>query len=67
MRVTACFAKDRSWLLEPPSSLRDAPLFKSGRKAADSLFIMGSHGALIQYDIDPKPATSKHGIRFFNI
>lgn len=55
LRVCTTFAKARAWLLEPPGGGRD---MSSGRlqqrKAVDSLFVMASHGALIQYDLDPK-------------
>ncbi|XP_055620763.1 uncharacterized protein LOC129765015 isoform X2 [Toxorhynchites rutilus septentrionalis] len=54
MRVYATFAKARSWLLDPPGTARDTPAHRMQRKPVDSLFIMAAHGALIQYDLDPK-------------
>ncbi|XP_062701366.1 breast carcinoma-amplified sequence 3 homolog isoform X2 [Aedes albopictus] len=54
LRVCATFAKARSWLLDPPGSARDTPAHRIQRKPVDSLFIVAAHGALIQYDLDPK-------------
>uniref|UniRef100_U5ES95 Putative breast carcinoma amplified sequence n=1 Tax=Corethrella appendiculata TaxID=1370023 RepID=U5ES95_9DIPT len=54
LRVSATFGKSRSWLLDPPGLTRDTPAHRIQRKAVDSLFIMAAHGALIQYDLDPK-------------
>lgn len=54
LRVCATFAKARAWLLEPPGASRDIASLRMQRKAVDSLFIMASHGALIQYDLEPK-------------
>uniref|UniRef100_A0A182PWI6 BCAS3 WD40 domain-containing protein n=1 Tax=Anopheles epiroticus TaxID=199890 RepID=A0A182PWI6_9DIPT len=55
LRVCATFAKARSWLLDPPGCVvRDTPVHRIQRKPIDSLFIMAAHGALIQYDLDPK-------------
>ncbi|KAG4074268.1 hypothetical protein HA402_008677 [Bradysia odoriphaga] len=54
LRVCATFAKARAWLLEPPGASRDMASLRMQRKAVDSLFIMASHGALIQYDLEPK-------------
>lgn len=60
VRVTAIFAKERSWLLDPPSAMREAPVFRGSKKTVDSLFIMSGHGALIQYDLDPKPTSGEY-------
>ncbi|XP_053678611.1 uncharacterized protein LOC128728987 [Anopheles nili] len=58
LRVCASFAKARSWLLDPPGcSVRDTPAHRIQRKPVDSLFIMAAHGALIQYDLEPKHAS----------
>ncbi|KAJ6638684.1 Breast carcinoma-amplified sequence 3 like [Pseudolycoriella hygida] len=54
LRVCATFAKARAWLLEPPGASRDMSSLRMQRKAVDSLFIVASHGALIQYDLEPK-------------
>jgi breast carcinoma-amplified sequence 3 len=59
LRVAACFAKDRSWLLDPPGLIRDTPAHRMQRRPVDSLFIMAGHGALIQYDLDPRHSSSK--------
>lgn len=58
LSVCATFAKPRSWLLEPATATREAP-HRVQRKAVDSLFVMAGHGALIQYDLDTKLASSK--------
>uniref|UniRef100_A0A182MIC8 BCAS3 domain-containing protein n=1 Tax=Anopheles culicifacies TaxID=139723 RepID=A0A182MIC8_9DIPT len=58
LRVCASFAKARSWLLDPPGCVvRDTPAHRIQRKPIDSLFIMAAHGALIQYDLEPKHAS----------
>uniref|UniRef100_A0A182Q1Q0 BCAS3 domain-containing protein n=1 Tax=Anopheles farauti TaxID=69004 RepID=A0A182Q1Q0_9DIPT len=58
LRVCAIFAKARSWLLDPPGcNVRDTPAHRIQRKPVDSLFIMAAHGALIQYDLEPKHVT----------
>ncbi|XP_061503934.1 uncharacterized protein LOC1278696 isoform X4 [Anopheles gambiae] len=58
LRVCATFAKARSWLLDLPGGvLRDIPAHRIQRKPVDSLFIMAAHGALIQYDLEPKHAS----------
>jgi hypothetical protein len=59
LRVAVVFAKARSWLLDPPGIVREAPVHRMQRKPIDSLFIMAGHGALIQYDLDPRHASSK--------
>lgn len=58
LSVCATFAKPRSWLLEPATATREAP-HRVQRKAVDSLFVMAGHGALIQYDLDTKLASSE--------
>lgn len=58
LRVCATFAKARSWLLDPPGTTRDTPAHRIQRKPIDSLFIIAAHGALIQYDLDPKHVTN---------
>ncbi|XP_065084761.1 breast carcinoma-amplified sequence 3 homolog isoform X2 [Ochlerotatus camptorhynchus] len=58
LRVCATFAKARSWLLDPPGSARDTPAHRIQRKPVDSLFIIAAHGALIQYDLEPKHTTN---------
>ena len=58
LSVCAIFAKSRSWLLDPPNVTREAP-HRMQRKAVDSLFVMAGHGALIQYDLDTKLASSE--------
>uniref|UniRef100_A0A182FK65 BCAS3 domain-containing protein n=1 Tax=Anopheles albimanus TaxID=7167 RepID=A0A182FK65_ANOAL len=58
LRVCATFAKARSWLLDPPGcTMRDTPAHRIQRKPVDSLFILAAHGALIQYDLEPKHAS----------
>lgn len=59
LRVSVVFAKARSWLLDPPGCMREAPVHRLQRKPIDSLFIMAGHGALIQYDLEPRHASSK--------
>lgn len=55
LRVCATFARPRAWLLEPPGAgMRDGPGVRMNKQSMDSLFIMASHGALIQYDLEPK-------------
>lgn len=57
VRITTIFAADRSWLLNVPT--RDKPNYKMGRnKTTDCLFVMASHGALIQYDLEPRPSSN---------
>lgn len=58
MRVCATFARARAWLLDPPGTVRDSPTMRMQRRAVESLFIMAGHGALIQYDLEPKANTS---------
>lgn len=59
LRVCATFARARAWLLDPPGTVRDSPTMRMQRKAVESLFIMAGHGALIQYDLEPKTNISK--------
>lgn len=59
LRVSVVFAKARSWLLDPPGTVREAPVHRMQRKSIDSIFIMAGHGALIQYDLEPRHASSK--------
>lgn len=58
LRVSSIFAKSRSWLLDPPGFTQETPA-RFHRKAVDSLFVIAAHGALIQYDLEPKPASSE--------
>lgn len=67
LRVCATFAKARAWLLEPPGSTRDLPSLRMQRKAVDSLFIIAGHGALIQYDLEPKTNISNICFVFLNL
>lgn len=59
LRVSAIFGRARSWLLEPPGVSRENPVHRIQKKPIDSLFVMAGHGALIQYDLEPKHASSK--------
>ncbi|KAL7029571.1 hypothetical protein ACKWTF_006290 [Chironomus riparius] len=56
LRVAATFAKARSWLLDPPG-MHDTPS-RLHRRAVDSLFVIAGHGALIQYDLEPRHASN---------
>lgn len=58
-RVCTTFARARDWLLHPLNSARDIPTLRNQRNAADSLFIMAGHGAMIQYDLEPRYISSK--------
>ena len=58
LRVAAVFGKARSWLMEPPGLAHETPS-RLHRKAVDSLFVIAGHGALIQYDLEPKHVSSK--------
>lgn len=60
LRVCATFAAPRSWLLDPPGNTRETSAHRMQKKSIDSLFIMAGHGALIQYDLEPKHASSKY-------
>ncbi|XP_037889316.1 LOW QUALITY PROTEIN: uncharacterized protein LOC119637388 [Glossina fuscipes] len=57
LSVCAIFAKSRSWLLDPPNVTREAS-HRVQRKSVDSLFVMAGHGALIQYDLDTRLAST---------
>lgn len=52
INVVAVFAPPRAWLVGSPSLNRE----KREKRAMDSLFVMGCHGNLIEYILDPKPA-----------
>jgi hypothetical protein len=57
LRVSACFAPPRAWLVGSPSLVtRDS---KTQKRAVDSLFVMACHGSLIEYVLEPKPAAGK--------
>lgn len=73
LRVCATFARPRDWLLQPISTTREMPALRNQQSAADSLFVMAGHGAMIQYDLEPRYAASKilfvgfffvHGLSF---
>lgn len=54
LRVSACFAPPRAWLVGSPSLVaRDT---KTQHRAVDSLFVMACHGSLIEYVLEPRPA-----------
>lgn len=63
LRVAAVFGKARAWLLDPPGFSHETPS-KLHRKAVDSLFVIAGHGALIQYDLEPRHVSSKR-LNFF--
>lgn len=63
LRLCATFARARAWLLDPPGAARDIPSLRMQSKPVDSLFIMAGHGALLQYDLDVKPYSSKFANR----
>lgn len=61
LRVAACFAAPRAWLdtVHQPAAAAAAardPAHKQ-RRPVESLFVISSHGTLIQYDLEPKHAT----------
>jgi breast carcinoma-amplified sequence 3 len=58
LRVASIFAKSRSWLLDPPG-FQQEPTIRYHRKAVDSLFVIAAHGALMQFDLEPRAASSK--------
>lgn len=58
LRVCATFARPRDWLLHPLGSNREIPALRNQRNAVDSLFIMASHGSMIQYDLEPRYLSS---------
>ncbi|XP_071445590.1 breast carcinoma-amplified sequence 3 homolog isoform X2 [Hetaerina americana] len=53
LRVTACFAPSRAWVVGSPTVGKERSL---ARKAVDSLFVMACHGNLMEYSLEPKPA-----------
>lgn len=59
LRVCATFARPRDYLLHPINTNREMPSLRNQRNAADSLFIMASHGYMIQYDLEPRYLASK--------
>lgn len=64
LRVAAVFAKARSWLLDPPGLETPTRL---NRRPVDSLFVIAGHGALIQYDLEPRHMSSEfHNFLFCN-
>ena len=63
LKVTACFAPPRAWLLGSPTVPRDTPA-KASKRAVDSLFVMACHGNLIEYDLEPRHAAGES--YFFN-
>ncbi|KAL1505720.1 hypothetical protein ABEB36_005219 [Hypothenemus hampei] len=56
LRVTACFAPARAWIDSTSHGQRETGLHKSA-KPVESLFIMNCHGNLVQYDLEPHPAS----------
>lgn len=57
LRVAATFAAPRAWL-ETLNQPRDTT--HKQRRPVESLFVISSHGTLIQYDLEPKHATNIH-------
>lgn len=55
LKVVACFAAART--LDGLLTGHGATPYRKLKSAVDSLFIMSSHGTLIQYDLEPVPAT----------
>ncbi|KAK7865422.1 hypothetical protein R5R35_012788 [Gryllus longicercus] len=53
LRVTACFAAPRAWIVSSPTVPRESSS-KILKRSIDSLFVMACHGSLIQYDLEPK-------------
>jgi breast carcinoma-amplified sequence 3 len=62
LRVAAVFAKPRSWLLDPPGLNHETPT-RMNRSVVDSLFVIAGHGALIQYDLEPRQSLSKSDLK----
>ncbi|XP_034935168.1 uncharacterized protein [Chelonus insularis] len=52
LKICACFAAPRAWIY----SQRDL-INKNMKRVTESLFIMSCDGNMIQYDLEPKPAT----------
>ncbi|KDR16621.1 Breast carcinoma-amplified sequence 3-like protein [Zootermopsis nevadensis] len=55
LKVTACFAPPRAWLIGSPTVPRETSA-KAHKRAVDSLFVMACHGNLIEYDLEPRHA-----------
>lgn len=55
LKVVACFAPPR--LLDGLLTGQIGASYRKSKNAADSLFIMSSQGTLIQYDLEPLPAS----------
>lgn len=53
-RACAVFGKPRHFLLQMTNMQRESQLGKQPN-ACESLFVMAGHGAIIQYDLHPKP------------
>ncbi|XP_022914500.2 breast carcinoma-amplified sequence 3 homolog isoform X1 [Onthophagus taurus] len=58
LRVCACFAPPRAWILNPTPTTTTPSLKSSSIKPVESLFVMSCYGSLIQYDLDPKHASN---------
>ncbi|VEN48848.1 unnamed protein product [Callosobruchus maculatus] len=54
LKVATCFAPPRAWIDNPP---RETTLNKPVRPV-ESLFIISSHGMLLQYDLEPHQASN---------
>ncbi|CRK91183.1 CLUMA_CG004867, isoform A [Clunio marinus] len=57
LRVASLFAKPRSWLLDPPGLTHETTT-NLHLRPVDSLFVIASHGALIQYNLDTKHSSA---------
>lgn len=64
LRVTACFAPPRAWLIESPTLSREMSA-KAHKRAVDSLFVMACHGNLIEYDLQPRHAAGKSSSKIY--
>lgn len=54
VNVVAIFAPPRAWLVGSPSVSRE----KGGMKrAVDALYVLGCHGNLLEYSLEPKPCS----------
>lgn len=58
LRVAACFAAPRAWLVASPTISRESSN-KACKRAVDSLFVMACHGSLIEYDLEPRHLSGK--------
>lgn len=58
-KVCAIFGRARDWLIQPTNTARDMPTLRNQQNAVDSLFVMAGHGSMIQYDLEPRYASSK--------